>query len=109
MGPSSLIYCGYGEVSQTHCLEEQLHTCSKACSIILKNRPSLSHTGRPTDTSFYDLLIYKPLEKSVVQGTVVHNHILTCNCDIYFYKGLVGIITLWIMDLEPKHLNVVVF
>lgn len=77
VGPSSLIYCEYDEVSQTHCLEEQLHTCSQAHSIILKNRPSLSPTVQLTVTFFYDLLIYKTLKKNKVQGSGIHSQNMT--------------------------------
>lgn len=52
------------EVSQAHCLEELFSTCSKACSVILINRPSPSVLlFWPTDIGVYGSVIYKHVEK----------------------------------------------
>lgn len=51
----------YTELSPTYCLEERLHTCSKANFIVLKNMPSLPSTAQHTHSGFYDL-IYKPVQ-----------------------------------------------
>lgn len=63
VGPGPLSYRSTDEVSQSHCLEELLRTCSRACPIILKNRPSLSPSlfGH-SDIGFYDHLIYTSVE-----------------------------------------------
>lgn len=94
------------EVSQAHCLEELLNTCSKACSVILINRPSPSVLPFwPTDIGVYGSVIYKHVEKKhTAPGGALRNHI--SDMQLLHIKNLIESLPLSSVTLTPDILMV---